>query len=212
MKTQRRIEVEKYLPEGSQYLCQHLWNKFAEAGIQISQDDIVFISRCVSDYIKNTQNGKHTALKLLNADLNNLSPLNTYYPEGHFGDDRRKIPAKDLVEFKGYIYQQSKSIPHHCVEVDDREDSVMCDKCGGKYPFGYCATEIEMEGPGQGFITVCNHCKTNSENPRLRSHGDVKKCDLCPKKTCEFHPKHFHTINKPTNNVIALPPPRAISW
>jgi hypothetical protein len=189
--TQRRRELDQTLPEASQYLCKYLWQMCQEGGVQISTQDLLFLGRSVTDYIRNTEQGKFTVFKILKTDFKPASNLKSYFQEGYLGDDARKINPQDLLEYHGYIFKRQHAIPYHSVDVDDREDNDVCDSCGTRTPVGYCLKPVEVLAKDGRFKVEnrCNHCRFNSEQTSVRATGSSKTCDLCEKTTCEFHPK-----------------------
>lgn len=204
----RRVEMEKKLPEASQYLCDFLKANLREAGIGAGDQDILFIGKLVSEYMLKTAPGKRTALKFLSASIKPASALKTYYRAGFFGDEAQRIPAAHLQEFRGWLYKDSLSVAFDKVEIEDKEDATVCESCGGRFPVDYCAIKLEMPKPnGTTRVEfICNHCRYHSDNPKVRDTGDQKTCAGCEKKICEFHPEH---LNAPIGrSVMALPPPR----
>lgn len=203
----RRQEMEKSLPEASQFLCKYLWQHLNEAGVRIPDEDILLIGRLVSAYVRDTDYGKKTFLKLLNAEVAQPSALKTYFKSGRPHDEQHRIKYSDLVEFKGWIYKGAVAIAHSKVDVDDREDAVVCDSCAGRFPADYCTKQVEvLKASGQTREEVlCNYCRYHSENPRVRETGSASVCAACEKITCENHPRHAEPMtDQNTRHVVGL--------
>jgi len=189
-----RTELEKTLPSASQYLCQHLQQGLRRAGMNPSDADIILISRLVSDYFVNSEHGKHTALKLLNAEITDASYTKTYYPEGYYGNDAKAISYKDLKEYRGWIYKGKQGVPYNKVDIADRSPLKACEACGGMFPDGYCAQVIKTYNNGKEYMeTRCNHCRAHSDEPRVRDTATITVCNKCVKTGCQYHPNK----NKP---------------
>lgn len=209
MSNYRRHQMEKDLPDGSPNLCEFLHRHFIEAGMPVPREDIMFISKLVSSYVKTTPHGKATMLTLMNCKPRPASILNTYYRAGNIGQENQRIKATDLMEFKGWIHKGTNTVRWDAIDIDEREDASVCDSCGGRYPVDYCLAQTEnIKRTGEARMEMwCNHCRYQSEDPRVRQTGDQKKCDGCEKIICEFNPKH-HSL---PNSNIALLPTRAVS-
>lgn len=209
MSTYRRSQLEKDLPEASPNLCAFLWRHLSDVDMNVPQADVAFIGKLVSAYIKGTPEGKQTALKLLNCEPKPVSALQTYFraSAGSRHEDA-KIKPRDLMEFKGWIYKGTNCVKWESIDIDEREDASVCDNCGGRYPVDYCMKQIEStKKTGEMRIEQwCNHCRFQTDDPRVRSTGDQRTCGACEKVTCEFHPKH-HVLDRP----VALLPQRAAS-
>jgi hypothetical protein len=168
----------------------------------VNRDDVLFIGRVVSDYFTNTTNGKHTALMLLKATKAPVSALKSYYPKGHFGNENKRINPKDLTEYRGYIYRGQHAVAFDSIEIDEREDSNICDACGGKFPVYYCMQKVQVLKTGSIRDELwCNHCRSSSESPKIRDTASPNTCMNCEKRACDFHPKN-------PSNVKLLPAPQ----
>lgn len=152
--------------------------------------------KLVYDYLRQPPGLRTLLTHLLLAEPKPASPLKSYYKAGFFGDSTQKIKPEDLYEFRGYLYKtpqgEWRPIKFDQVEIDDREDSVICEACGGKFPAGYCGKPVEVmrNGSPPRVETWCNHCRQNSEDPVVRATGTLDGCIKCEKVICEFHPKH----------------------
>lgn len=210
MSNYRRSQMERELPDPSPNLCDFLWRNLGEAGIRIDPNDLKFIGKLVSAYVKTTPQGKQTMLKLLNADVVPASPLSTYFKAGHMGQEEQKIKPSDLMQFKGWVYKGTNCVRWNAIEIDDREDATMCDNCGGRFPDDYCMRRVETTKRTGEVKTEqwCNHCRYSHEDPRIRTNADQRTCVGCEKINCEFHPKH-HSLTQNSN--VALLPQRAAS-
>ena len=206
MSTYRRTQMERDLPEASPNLCEFLWKNFVEAGMTVPREDILFIGKLISGYVKQTPQGKHTMLTLMNCAPRPASALQTYFKAGYNGQEDKKLKPSDLMEFRGWIYKGVNAVKWDSIEIDEREDANVCDNCGGRYPIDYCMKQVEtIKRTGESRIEQwCNNCRVHHDDPRVRQTGDQKVCGACEKITCEFHPKH-HTLNSPA---IALLPQR----
>lgn len=212
MSYQRRA-LEATLPEESPNLCRFLYHKLLEAGVRLPDQDIVLIGKLVSAYVKQTADGKLTALKLLNAEVKPASVLKSYFRAGYLNDEAQRIKPGELKEFRGWIYKDTLAVGYSQIDMDDREDSTICDSCGGKFPADYCAQNIEvLKSNGTTRVeTWCNHCRRGSENQRLRDTASEKTCLNCEKTVCEYHPKHEQVVNRQTKSIVAMLPAAQMS-
>lgn len=203
----RRTQMERDLPDASPNLCDFLWRNFGEVGMNVPKEDIIFIGKLISAYVKQTPQGKQTMLTLMNCAPKPVSTLQTYFKAGHGQREESKLKPSELMEFRGWIFKGVNSVKWDSIEVDEREDATVCDNCGGRYPIDYCMKQVEtVKKTGESrFEQWCNHCRYQHEDPRIRQTGDLRSCGTCEKLVCEFHPKH-HTLETPT---IALLPQRA---
>lgn len=207
-----RQDLERNLPEASAFMRDYVWQLCLEAGIRLNPQDFVLIMRMVHAYFK-TERGPQTALHTLHCAPVPASPLKSYFKAGFLNDPSEKIPASNLWEFKGWLLKRGDRIypmKHDTIEMDDREDSTVCDACGGRFPADYCAKNLEvMKSNGVQRVEMwCNHCRQSSEQPRIRETGSLRTCQECPKLICEFHPKH-NALLSPRPSVVALLPAAA---
>lgn len=210
----RRIELEKSLPPPPKDLGEFLWRAKNDCQLNINDQDLVFMVRLMGDYLR-SPGGRQLMLKALNSEVKPASSLHSYFKAGFLNDETQRIQPSDLVHYSGWIYKQQFGCPQSAIEVDEREDSVICDSCGGKFPGNYCTRNVEvLKNTGRTILeTWCNHCRSNSENPRVRESGSPNTCGNCEKKECDFHPKHVETfMNMPTRSPIAglLPPAQSM--
>lgn len=190
MNYQRRV-MEATLPETSQYLCRHLWKKLHEAGISnIPAQDIEFIGRLVSDYFRNTAEGKITALKLLNAQVAGADYRNAYFPDGKAHDAANRIPHEDLMEYRGWIYKGSHSIPYNSVDVDQNGNLEACESTGILGPRDYCVKVVKVRGSGgrESLQSMSNYARLLSEDVDVRDTASMSKCERCFVKDCAYYP------------------------
>lgn len=205
----RRQQLERELPEASKYLCEFLWRNLQECGVNLSPQDITLIVRLVVAY-GSTPQGKHTFLHMLKALVKPASSLKTYFKAGFLNDESQKIKPSDLMEFHGWVYKKTASLRWDAIDIDEREDSVICDNCGGRFPEDYCTKTVEAtKRTGELRTEVwCNHCRYQTENPRIKQTGEAKTCAECEKTICEFHPRHI-AATMPGKAPVALLPQRA---
>jgi hypothetical protein len=191
MATQRQMEMEARLPEASPNLCKYLWDSLGQAGVPITADTVRFVGRLVSNYIKNTEEGKTTVFALLKAELSPAAPNKTYFQAGKEGEDSGIIPHKDLVEYKGWIYKRSVAVPHSLVSVFNTPNTVGCEDCGIMGPKDYCVTEVVNRTPSgkEAVESLCNHCRTFNVNPKVRDTASKRDCETCPMTGCDHYPK-----------------------
>lgn len=189
--TYRKREMEATLPEASRYLCQHLWTKLNEAGVNhIAAHDIELIARLVSDYIKNTAEGKRTALKLLGAELSAADYRNAYYPDSKANDPRNRIPHTDLVEYRGWLYKGAYSLPYYSIDIDTSGNMEACETTGILGPKDYCVRVVKVRGSdGREYLqSMSNYARAMSEDMNVRESASLDKCKSCFVKECEFNP------------------------
>ena len=204
----RRLELEKTLPPPSKELCQFMWQYLSESGTHIQNHDILFISRIVGAYFK-TENGLRSLLKLLNTEARPASILKTYFKSDRPQTDESRIKATDLQEFRGFIYKNLLAMDHTKIVDIDKEEVEICDACGGRFPADYCTKHVEtFSNSGHSRIeTRCNHCRYNSELPRVRETGSRQVCLTCEKTACDYHPRN-ERLMQPAQ--LALPPAQRI--
>jgi hypothetical protein len=144
----------------------------------------------VSDYIKNTEDGKTTVFKLLQTQLKPGSPENTYYQTGRVGEESAKIPYSELLEYRGWIYRKAVAVPSSSVTVINSSDNLPCDDCGIMAPKQYCIQQAMTHSPGgrQYIQNLCNHCRTYNSDVKVRDQASRKICDACPKTSCDHYP------------------------
>lgn len=214
---QNRIEMEKTLPSASQYLCQHIQQGLARAGVSANQNDVILIARLVSDYFVNSEHGKHTALRLLNAEVTDASYTKTYYPEGYYGNDAKAISFKDLKEYRGWIYKNKIGVPFNKVDISDRAPLQACEACGGMFPPDFCTATVKTYNNGKEYLeTRCNHCRAHSDEARVRETAAINTCHKCVKTGCQYHPNknkpvvmnnNFQASQRAAQVVASLPQP-----
>lgn len=190
-KNSRWISLERELPSASPKFCAHLWNGLVAAGLRPDADEVKLIGQLVSHYIRDTQDGKETVFALLKTQVSSMSPLKTYFQSGHEGDQQYRIPATDLVEYRGYLHKRVKGVPHDMVSVIHKEELDGCDDCGALVPSDFCAKLVKTtQANGKEHLqTVCNHCRAFSQDNRVRDEASKRVCVECPKLGCQHHPK-----------------------
>lgn len=183
----KRQQMEAQLPPPSQLLCSHLWSRMEEAGVRLDKNDIVLISRIVCDYIKNTRDGKATALKLLGATVKPADPRHAYYP---FGSNPKPLPPSELKQFAGWIFQDTYAIPYDDIEIEKGGGLESCESTGIKGPRDYCVKTVKDYGAnGEVLVTLSNYARMMSERPAVRDTANPKVCEACPLRNCPYHPK-----------------------
>lgn len=188
----RRQELERTLPEASSYMCQDIWTDLAASGLtHISKNDLVFIGRLTVRYLRSPQ-GVRTILRLLGLEPKPASILKTFFKAGRIQDDFSRIKSTDLQEIHGYIYKNSGVVPAARVDVVEKEETNVCDACGGWFPMDYCIKTVEILQPNghSKMDNICNYCRYHSDQPRVRESGNSQHCMACEKITCDHHPKH----------------------
>lgn len=203
--TPRRQQMERNLPEESKLFCQYLYQNLVQADIGLPDQDIRLIGKIFTSFIKDTAAGKRTALHLLRADLKPASVLKTYFKAGRDHSDENRIRSSDLQVYEGIIYKGVAGIPLNQVDVVEKEETRVCDSCGGWFPVDYCTRSVEvLKQTGQSRIEIrCNHCRAYSEDPKIRETGSLGTCGACEKLECEFHPRYVERTSRP---VVALLP------
>lgn len=191
MATQQQMEMERRLPDASPNLCRFVWDHLHRAGISIDPQTIRFIGKIISEYVKNTEDGKNTVFKLLGTEFSPGSPTQTYYQAGRVGDETAKIQYTDLMEYHGWVYKKVITVAHSAVAVIDRSDKVGCEDCGILGPRDYCIQRVLTRTPGgrENLEDVCNHCRTFNTDPRVRDTACKSNCENCPVTGCEHYPK-----------------------
>lgn len=189
MSYQRRQEIESKLPRASEPCMRHVSDLCIRAGITgVTADSYMFIHRAVIDYLLNTAEGKMTALKLLNAELEKATYENQYYPEGYYGVEEKRLDHTQLAEFKGWIYRGTSG-PHSKIEVRETPDLVECESCHSRYPNKDCAIDVRVHSGGRERLQkLCNYCRMNSDDGRVRGDSSTKTCLECSFTSCAYHP------------------------
>jgi hypothetical protein len=182
--------MEARLPEASPNLCKYLWDNLGYAGIPADADTVRFIGRLVSNYIKNTEEGKTTVFALLKAELAPATPSKTYFQAGKEGEDEGIIPHKELMEYRGWIYKKTVAVPHSLVSVFNTPNTVGCDDCGIMGPKDYCVQVVanRTSSGREALESLCNHCRSFNTNPRIRDAASKKDCSVCPMTSCDHYP------------------------
>jgi len=173
----------------------------SEAGMSLSQNDVVLLSRLFNDYVLNTKEGKQTILKLLGAEVKPADVRHAYYPRGRISPGSR-LKHEDLTEYSGYIYKGSVAIRNEQIDVEPRGNLDGCDSTGILGPKGYCIQTVKTYGQGgkETLSSLSNYARMHSEDLNVRSGANAKVCDACPIDACDYHPgRNAH--------VKLLPPP-----
>lgn len=180
--------MEAKLPLPSQLLCSHLWAKSNEAGLGLSHEDIVLLSRIFCDYVQNTPDGKATTLKLLNLQTRKVDPRHAYHVSR--GVSGAPLDAKSLQVISGWLYQNNYTMPQEAVDVEKNGSMEACESTGIMGPKDYCVKIVKDYGPhGEVLVSLSNYARLLSDKPSLRDTANQKICDDCFIKTCPYHPK-----------------------
>lgn len=170
-----------------------------QCGINLSSDDIAFLSQLIMGYLAKRPDGRRYLFKLFKYGgfkTEQASYLKTYYKEGYFGMEEHKLPYSKLEELKVYLYDNQMVIPFDMVETMERPDQVACDDCGVLVPSGYCsATVTEWSAGREHLVTLCNHCRVSKEDPKIRDTARRSTCEDCKVAGChnwkEYHRKEL---------------------
>jgi hypothetical protein len=155
------------------------------------------MGRAIVDYITKTKEGKRAVLKILGATVKDCSYTKQYYIRGHLGDTTKRLDYSSLTEYRGWLYLD-KSAPADAVEVYDKPNLAGCDMCGGLFPAGYCSVGVKKIHNGREYTeTACNHCRSNSDDIRVRGTSSHKTCQTCEYRTCRFHPDIQKALQAP---------------
>lgn len=173
-----------------------------EAGIRLSKEDIVFLSRLFCDYVQNTEEGKRTVFKLLNTTVSKADPKNAYYPNPQ-PQGTNDIPASELQFYSGWVYKKTKGLSTHQIEVEANGGLALCDDTGIMGPKGYCVQSVKDYSGGREVLKdLSNYARMLSDNPDIRGSSNQKVCALCTHRKCEYHPNR-----EPVQLMLA--PPRS---
>jgi hypothetical protein len=197
----RRQELERTLPPPSEAAIRHVNQLCIQGGVStsLSPADYMFIHRAFIDYLKNSADGKRTMLKHLNATVKQASYEKKYYPDGYYGVPEKEMDHRHLVEYSGWIYKGIAGA-HDKIEVAEVANLVECEQCHGRYPKNDCAVDSKIYSGGREHITtVCNYCRMNSDDLRLRQSASGKTCYECKFTVCAYHPskQRSHNLSQP---------------
>lgn len=208
----KRQLMEASLAEASPNLCKYLWDHLIQAGVPLAQHDIVLVSRLVCEYIKNTNEGKGTALKLLGATCVPGRPEHAYYPDGYMGDDSRRIPSDALVQYRGWLYTQggaagprTYALPFNAVQVQTGGGLEVCDETGIRGPRDYCVRTVSVIGRNgrEETQSLSNYARLHSESRVVRETADPARCKNCRMSNCAYHPNKLTT--PPEGQLVLIP-------
>lgn len=198
MSSIRRQELERSFPPAPQSLLRHLHERCREAGISLTEQDLIFIGRATTEYLSKTSDGRNVCLKLLNATVVEGSYMRQYFPEEHYGVEEKRLDPRHLKEYRGWIYKDTMALPWTRVDTVDKPHLEPCDACGGLFPSDYCATIIrQVLGGTERLQTLCNRCRQHSPDSRTRDGASGKKCQECRHLICQFHPRKQEALKAP---------------
>jgi hypothetical protein len=171
----------------------------SQCGISLPSDDIAFISQIIMGYLAKRPDGRRYLFKLFEYGgfkTEQASYLKTYYKEGYFGMPEHKLPYDKLKELKLYLYDNKTVVPFDMVEVMERPDQTACEDCGVLVPTTYCsATVKEWNNGREHVVTLCNHCRINKEDLKIRDTGKRATCEDCKVTGChnwkDYHRKEL---------------------
>lgn len=95
----------------------------------------------------------------------------------------KPVKPSDVYFFQGCIAER-EPVPVGAIarQTRDREG---CDLCTATL---HCVKKLE--GAYSKTITsLCNHCRSFSENPQIRAEGDPWVCEACTATKCNHHPR-----------------------
>lgn len=189
-------KVAETLPPAPQTLLAHSWQKCLEAGINIPQEEFVFIHRAMIDYLNTTGEGKKVMLRILKADITEACYTKQYYQSGQVGDPEKALDYRGLIEYKGWVYR-GKAVPYSAVDIHDAMEKVHCDHCSGLFPKSYCNQTVRIVLGGKEYMeNVCNHCRLFSEDPKVRETASSKTCGHCKVYTCSYNPERDYMTKR----------------
>ena len=201
-----RMRMEEKLPPPSQLLCSYLWKKTNEAGMGITQNDIVTLSRLFCDYVQNTPDGKRTVLRLLGSTVTEADPRHGYYPFSK--DASQRIPPKDLVKYSGWIYKGAIGLGDNQVETEQNGNLEACDDTGILGPKDYCVQTHKRYGANgrEQIVSLSNYARLHTEDLNIRQTAKKETCVTCKVHTCDYHPSRDSFRNqqlalRPVGNV-----------
>jgi hypothetical protein len=192
--------MEGHLPPASPNLCSFLWTKLREAGDNPSEQYIVFLARLISEYFRNTPEGKQTAFTLLDAEIFEVGVTNAYRfanAPPHIPD----IPNNLLKQFRGYLYEGERTYAPSQIAVEQDGNMDGCEDTGILAPKGYCLQNVLVYGQGgkQHLRTLSNYARLMHPDPKVSDTASRKTCELCPVKTCEYHPSRDQQMSLLSN-------------
>lgn len=204
---QNRQRMEAALPEASSNLCKFLWNKLAEAGVGVQQQDVVLIGRIVSDYFISTEEGKKTAIKFLKATVRPAPVEHAYYPAGNMRDSGKRLNTTELVEYRGWIYKGKHSAPYTSIDIDNNGGLEACETTGILGPKEYCIKTVKTyTRDGRDLLqNLSNYARLHSEDINIRSEAKFSTCRECKSLGCEYHPV------KDSKQLMLTPPIQAVN-
>lgn len=141
------------------------------------------------DYIQNTQEGKKTTLKLLGATVTPVNIKDAFYPLGNRMPGKQ-LNHKDLVRYSGYIYKGRLGLSDSHLELEVNGNMEGCDSTGILGPKGYCVQVVKeyTHNGAERLTSLSNYARLHSEDINIRSTANMKVCQECAVKTCDYHP------------------------
>lgn len=195
------LQLEAMLPLQDRDLCEYLWNHFNLINAPKSEQEIIFIARLIGGFLK-TEEGINFALRSFEAKVENANYLHTFYQKELLGDPTGLINPKELIKFSGWIYRKKHALHADVVAEENYEQQATCDSCGGSFPSYYCTLVVDVEISGRRMAeTLCNHCRSHSEDSSIKSSAIHNGCRNCLKTKCHNHPNFApkHVSELPRN-------------
>src|ERR1019366_6503795 len=90
-----RQDLERDLPPPAKEPYDFIWDKVVRHRLGWTQQDVMLQTQIIRAYF-DTPEGKRTAARLLNAEVNQASPLYNYYKEGFKGDPSERVSSTSL--------------------------------------------------------------------------------------------------------------------
>lgn len=170
----------------------------SNCGISVDTDDLALIVQLVFGYLNKRQDGHRILFKLLKQagfKTEQASYLKTYFKEGYLGMEEGKLSYNKLEKLSVWLFDNQKVIPEGMVEVTEQPDHTACDDCGILVPATYCsATVKEWNNGKERLVTLCNHCRSNKDDPKIRETGKRSTCEDCKLKGCTYW-KDYHNLH-----------------
>jgi len=204
-----RIQWSRSLPPSHPPMVEEARKLLHQCGINLSVDDITFITQIVFGYLSKRSDGHRILYKLLR-DTFKAEPasyLKTYYKEGYFGMEEGHLDYKKLELLQVWLYDNKNVVPHGMIEIMDRPNHAACDDCGVLVPMGYCSANVtEWSGGKEHVRTYCNRCRLYNTDPKIRDTSKRATCEDCKLQTCaywnEFH-RAKEVPNEPTKSLTS---------
>jgi RNase P subunit RPR2 len=193
----QRDQWSSSLPPQHSPMTEEIRQLASTCGINLSSEDLGFVTQLIFGYLSNSKrpDGNRILYKLLKLAGHKTQPasyMRTYYKEGYFGMEEHKIPYDKLEQLSVWLYDGRVVVPNDMVEIMDRPDHNACDDCGVLVPAKYCsATVNEWSNGKEHLVTLCNHCRSNKEDPKIRDTAKRSTCEDCKVTGCSYW-KEYH--------------------